>query len=305
MDSLKKCNLCPHNCKVNRFSEKLGFCQTDANFNISAICQHKGEELIISGKKGICNLFFAHCNMQCIYCQNYEISDRKSQNKNENNLENILQKIISILEKSENVLGFVSPSHQIPQMKIIINELHQRNIKPIIVYNSNSYDNLSEIKKLNGIVDVYLADFKYSNDLLAKELSKVENYSQIALASIKEMYWQKGSAILLNDNDIAFCGLIVRHLVLPNYLENSLKALEILAEEISTNVSLSLMAQYFPTSKVKNHPNLNRKLTEKEYKKVVDYAIKLGFKNIFTQDINSSDNYLPSFFKEDEKIFGE
>ena len=299
LDRLKKCNLCPHNCKADRFSDKLGFCQANEKFNIASICLHKGEEPIISGEKGICNVFFAHCNMQCIYCQNYEISENNTQNFVENDLANILIKITSTLEKTENVLSFVSPSHQILQMKIIIQNLHKTGIKPIIIYNSNAYDSLQEIKDLNGIVDVYLADFKYSDDILAKKLSKVENYSSKAIASIKEMFWQKGSSLLLNDENIAFSGLIIRHLILPNYIENSLKTLKILAEEISPKVCLSLMAQYCPTPKVINNPNLNRKLSENEYRKVIDSALKLGFSNIFVQDLKSSNNYLPNFLKEE------
>lgn len=290
------CTLCPRNCGVNRFSEKLGFCKSDALFRISSVCAHKGEESAISGEKGICNIFFPHCNLQCIYCQNYEIS------RNENGIlpdaisyEELIKNVCSVLDETENIVGFVSPSHYIPQMLAIIQGIRATGRNPIFVYNTNGYDKAESIKLLEGIIDVYLPDFKYMDTTLAHCYSQAVDYPEVASAAIKEMYRQKGSALILNDRGIAQSGIILRHLVLPGASDQSIEVLRYIAEEISVKLHISLMSQYYPTELVRNHNKLNRTIAYEEYKQVVDAFHEFGFYRGWTQDLESHTSYRPDF----------
>ncbi len=299
LEELKNCKICPRNCGVNRFSKKLGYCNSDACFNIASICIHKGEEPVISGKNGICNIFFSRCNMQCIYCQNYQISRNKEEIiENKLELKEVIEKIKVILDFGCKAVGFVSPSHFIPHVKVIINALHSLGIKPIIVYNSNAYDKVEKLKELEGMIDVYLPDFKYMDKKLAKDYSDAYNYPEIASKAIKEMYRQKGSTLIINDDGQAESGLIIRHLVLPNHIDNSIKVLKYIAKEISTSVHISLMSQYYPTKNVANHPDLGRTLSTDEYKKVINQMKSLGFYKGWLQQLDSSEYYNPDFVEE-------
>ena len=302
LDELTDCTVCPRNCHVNRFTSNLGYCRSDASYNIASIFAHHGEEPVISGENGICNVFFTHCNLQCTYCQNYQIS-RNNQELPQYNIElpEIIRKITAILDSGCNSVGFVSPSHFVPQVKIIISELHKLGRHPIIVYNTNSYDKVDTLKQLEGLVDVYLADFKYINPDISKKYSDAYNYPEIASMAIKEMYRQKGSTLILNENNQAESGLILRHLVLPDNIDNSITLLKYVAEEISTNVYISLMSQYYPTIKVQNDYSLSRTISTEEYNKVVDAMQNLGFHNGWIQELESQSYYLPDF--ENEKPF--
>jgi putative pyruvate formate lyase activating enzyme len=298
LKELENCNICPRNCGANRFSDKLGYCKSDASFNIASVCIHKGEEPVISGKQGICNIFFSHCNMQCIYCQNYQISHNKNNtSKHRLALKEVIKKIIIILDSGCNSIGFVSPSHFIPQVKIIINTLHKLGRYPIVVFNTNSYDKVAILKDLQGLVDVYLADFKYLDKVMSKEYSDTPNYSEIATRAIKEMYRQKKSVLRINNRGEAESGLIIRHLVLPGHIDNSIDILRFIAKEISTSVYISLMSQYYPTERVKKHKFLGNVLKVDEYNKVVKKMKLLGFTNGWIQNIDSNSRYMPNFKK--------
>jgi putative pyruvate formate lyase activating enzyme len=296
LDYLYHCTLCPRNCGVNRFSEKLGYCKSDASFRISSVCVHKGEEPVISGEKGICNIFFPHCNLQCIYCQNHDIS------RNETNLlpdaisyEELIQKICSVLDKTENIVGFVSPSHYIPQMLAIIRGIKETGRSPVFVYNTNGYDKVASIKLLEGIIDVYLPDFKYTDSSLALGYSGAVDYPEVASEALKEMYRQKGASLILNDQGIAESGILLRHLVLPGAVNQSIEVLRHIAEEISPKLHISLMSQYYPTELVRNHHELNRTIQYKEYKLVVDAFHEFGFYRGWIQDLESHASYRPDF----------
>jgi putative pyruvate formate lyase activating enzyme len=300
LQALSSCSVCPRNCKVDRFSNKLGFCKTDASFNISSILAHFGEEPVISGKNGICNLFFSHCNLQCVYCQNFQISRNKiSLENNKIVLDKIIERVEFYLTQGCEAVGFVSPSHFIPQTKIIINTLKSLGHKPIFVFNTNGYDKPETIKEFEGLIDVYLPDFKYADNQLAKQFSDAVNYRETAITTIKEMFRLKGSNLFINDNGYAESGLIIRHLVLPGHVENSINVLRNIAEHISTSVHISLMSQYFPISSNKKYPELNRKLTAGEYEQVVKELDRLGFQNGWIQELESSENYLPDFNNEE------
>ncbi|HNW97791.1 MAG TPA: 4Fe-4S cluster-binding domain-containing protein [Bacteroidales bacterium] len=298
-DELTDCMLCPRECHADRVNGKPGYCKSDDGSNIGSVCIHMGEEPVICGEKGICNVFFTHCNLQCIYCQNFQISCN-SINMVGTGLQfsDAMDKIIKILDKGINLLGFVSPSHCIPQIKYIIEKLRNTGRNPVIVYNSNAYDKVDTLKNIEEYVDVYLPDFKYSDKQLAKELSDVPDYPEKAIAAIKEMVRQKGTSIRLNEHKQVESGVIIRHLVLPGYVDNSVNALKILSEEISPLLHISLMSQYFPTPNVKNNLNLGRKLNPDEYQMVVEALDLYGFHRGWIQDMESSEHYKPDFDNE-------
>jgi len=296
LSELKECRICPRNCGVNRFTSKLGYCGSDASFSISSITIHSGEEPVISGEKGICNVFFSRCNLSCVYCQNYQISNRKGKVvETKLSLHDTLNQIITHLNTGIKLLGFVSPSHHIPQMKAIIAELNNLGYYPRIVYNTNAYDTVESLRKLEGIVDIYLPDFKYLSSKLSKEYSDVRNYPDIAIKALKEMFRQKGNKLFLDETGLAKSGMIIRHLVLPNNIGNSIKVLEHIAAELSPEIHISLMSQYLPTPNVSNHQCLNRTLSKNEYFEITEKLDELEIKNGWIQELESANNYKPDF----------
>jgi len=296
LENLHSCSICPRICGADRTSAKPGYCGGSQDIFVSSVCIHHGEEPVISGTKGICNVFFSRCNLQCIYCQNFQISRKKGKvAEKKYSLQEIVLEIIQILDQGINMLGFVSPSHMVPQMKTIINALHQMKRFPVIVYNTNAYDKVETIKSLEGLIDIYLPDFKYMNASIAKEYSDAKDYPEVASKSIIEMFRQKGSRLEMDDEGNAKSGLIVRHLVLPGNVENSLSVLRFIANELSPDVHLSLMSQYYPTSVVEKHPVLGRPITKKEYDCVIDEMDKLGFHRGWVQEMESTEFYKPDF----------
>jgi len=296
---LENCRLCPRNCQVNRLEGELGYCRAGSGFDIASISVHLGEEPAISGKNGICNVFFAHCNLQCVYCQNHQISRRDCKlSGHKPALHEIVNTIKRILNGGVESLGFVSPTHMIPQMKAIIRALHKEDYFPYIVYNTSAYDSVEILKTLEEWVDIYLPDFKYTDPDLATRYSDAGNYPEMAGRAIKEMYRQKGSTLRLNENGVAEWGLIVRQLVLPGAVENSKKVLRYLAGEISERITVSLMSQYYPVPQVSKIQALNRKLTRDEYDEVVKEMDGLGFTKGWVQDHESADFYRPDFDSE-------
>jgi putative pyruvate formate lyase activating enzyme len=296
---LENCTLCPRECRVNRFRGETGYCGMDAGLNIVSVCVHRGEEPSISGTNGICNIFFAGCNLQCIYCQNHEISRPESVLRNTKmDLHTVLDSIEELLSQGITAVGFVSPSHVAPQIKAIIKGMNSRGLKPITVYNTNSYDKFETIRSLSGIIDVYLPDYKYVTSEIAIKYSGAFDYPAVALKAIKEMYYQKGSTLRIDENGLAENGMLIRHLVLPGHVEESKNVLRTIAKELSTGVHLSLMSQYQPTSVVRNHPELNRSLYKEEYEAVAEEMENLGFRNGWVQDMDSFQNYRPDFRKE-------
>jgi len=295
---LSCCTLCPRECRVNRFEGGTGYCGMDAGMNIASICVHRGEEPSISGPYGICNIFFAGCNLRCIYCQNHDISRPRGETfYGILTLEDTLNTIEKILSDRIRAVGFVSPSHVIPQVKAIIRGLNARGLKPITVYNTNGYDKPQVIDSLDGMIDVYLPDYKYVTPGLAKEYSDSSDYPDVALKALKRMYFQKGSSLILDGEGRAETGILIRHLVLPGHEEESKKVLRNIAEELSEGINISLMSQYHPTPFVQNHPVLNRSLYMEEYESVVRTMENLGFRNGWIQDMDSYRNYRPDFRK--------
>lgn len=278
----------------------------DDRIHISSIVLHRGEEPPISGGKGIVNVFFPSCNMQCVYCQNWEISCRGTQGT-VMSLDNVCDTIIELLPQSENNLGFVSPTHCVLQMVSIVEELRRCGHNPTIIYNTNGYDLPETLRTLESIVDVWLPDFKYSDDSLAKELSQAPDYSKYALATLKEMVRQVGNTLQTDDRGIARRGIIIRHLALPCQVDNSIGVLKLIADNLSPILHISLMSQYYPPdkilaqnrkSKIENRTFLHRTVTCQEYETVVDSFHDIGFTYGWLQEYQSHKNYRPDFSKD-------
>ena len=287
---------CPRDCGVNRRRGELGYCRTGPDFYISSIFLHRGEEPVISGEKGICNIFFAHCNLQCVYCQNYQISRNDTDDSSwKMDFSEVLKQVESLLDRGAAGVGFVSPSHCIPQMRTVIQTLRSRGRRPVTVMNTGGYDRVRTIKSLRGEIDVYLPDLKYLDTKLAAEYSGAADYPEVARAALKEMFRQKGDHLQLTAAGTAKSGLIIRHLVLPGAVENSKACLRFIADELSPSVYISLMAQYHPTPLTRNHPQLGRPLREEEYEEVKEELHHLGFSRGWVQEPDSPDHYLPDF----------
>jgi putative pyruvate formate lyase activating enzyme len=299
IELLSNCTLCPRECGVNRFEEGDGYCGTDAGFNIASICIHRGEEPVISGPDGICNIFFSGCNLHCIFCQNHEISHpggaaaRRTQS-----LGSVLDQVEKILASGIRAVGFVSPSHVVPQVRAIIRGLKARGLNPITIYNTNGYDKPEVVDSLDGLIDVYLPDYKYVTSEIAEEFSDASDYPSVALKALKRMYYQKGSTLPLDDESRAMNGILIRHLVLPGHADESKKVLRSIADELSTGIHLSLMSQYHPTPFVKDHLTLSRSLYKEEYEMVAEAMENLGFRNGWVQDMDSYKNYRPDFSRD-------
>ena len=305
------CTNCPRHCPVDRTVVR-GFCQAGREPEAATVCLHRGEEPPLCGTKGICNIFFEHCNLQCIYCQNQQISNpQNTQNiLNPQNIQNnptpqnnlpsslrgieaIADRVAEVLPQTENIVGLVSPSHYADSIPALVEALHQRDLHPTIVYNTGGYDSVETLRALEPYIDIYLPDFKYMDPALALRYSHAEDYPQVALAALKEMYYQKGSALPTDDDGIAYRGIIVRHLVLPGQVENSLAVLDAIAD-ISTNLHVALMAQYFPP--VEGLPDqLMRTLTEEEYQKVTDHFYAVGLHRGWLQELDAQACYRPDF----------
>jgi len=298
-EMLSNCSLCPRECGVNRFEGETGYCGADAGMNIASICIHRGEEPAISGPGGICNIFFSGCNLRCVYCQNYDISRPGAGCRNDySDLSDVLDAVITMLSSGIKAVGFVSPSHVVPQVRAITEGLIARGYNPVTVYNTNGYDKKETIKSLEGLIDIYLPDFKYASPEIAGKYSDASDYPEIVLSALREMYYQMGSVLATDDEGRAERGILIRHLVLPGHVEESKKVLKMIAEELSPGISLSLMSQYHPMPGVKDQFGLDRRLYRSEYESVVKEMENLGFRNGWVQDLDSYRNYRPDFRKD-------
>lgn len=299
-----KCSICPRNCGVQRSTGELGYCRTGTGFYIASICRHRGEEPPVSGTGGICNIFFAHCNLQCIFCQNYQISSNTSDPlRFRRELSEVIREVESVLDRGARGVGFVSPSHSIPAMRKIIAELQRRGRDQTFVYNTSAYDRIETIEEIEKKINLYLPDLKYRDPVLAEEYSGARDYPEIAGKVLKEMFRQKGADLEYNPDGTILSGIIIRHLVLPGAVENSKSCLRFIAEELSPDIHISLMSQYHPTPRVRNHPFLGRTLSPEEYDEVINEMDRLGFHRGWLQNLDSPGNYMPDFYSRNE-VFG-
>lgn len=290
---LDSCTLCPHNCKVNRLEGKKGRCKCDNTLKIALASLHMFEEPCISGTNGSGTVFFTNCNLNCIYCQNYEIS--QGGKGKEITIQTLADIFIKQQEKGAHNINLVTPTMYVYQIIEAIKIARKNGLKIPIIYNSNGYENVETIKMLNGYIDVYLPDLKYYTNELSKKYSNVDNYFEVATNAIKEMYSQVGNAIFDN-NGIIQKGVIIRHLVLPNHIQNTKNILKWINENMPKDIYVSVMAQYFPTYKAKSDSLINRKLNKKEYKEVFNYLYSLDLQNGYIQELGShEEEYVPDF----------
>ena len=293
LEELKECKLCPHNCKVNRLDGKIGRCKATDKIKIALVSLHHFEEPCISGTNGSGTIFFSNCNFNCVFCQNYEIS-QKGFGK-EISINQLAEKMIEQQEKGAHNINLVTPVMYVYHIIEAIKIARKNGLKIPIIYNSNGYENIETLKLLEGYIDVYLPDFKYTDNALAKEYSNVNNYFEITSNAIKEMYRQVG-APKFDENGIIQGGVIIRHLVLPEAIENSKKVLKWIIDNIGKDVYISIMAQYFPTYKAKNMKKINRKLTTEEYKEIENYMYEIGIENGYIQELGEhEEEYVPKW----------
>ena len=293
MEELKSCNICPHKCGVNRLNGIKGRCKCDNKIKIALASVHNYEEPCISGKNGSGTVFFSNCNLNCIYCQNYEISQLGK--GKEITIEHLAQIFIKQQEKNVNNINLVTPTMYVPQIIEAIKIARKKGLNIPIIYNSNGYENVETIKKLNGYIDIYLPDLKYYSNEIAKKYSKIDNYFETAISAIKEMQKQVGNPIF-NEEGIIQKGVIIRHLILPHHLLNTKNILKYVKENFDENTYISIMAQYFPTCKAKEDKLINRKLTKKEYKEIENYLYLLNLKNGYIQELGEhEEEYVPNF----------
>lgn len=292
LELLEKCAICPHNCGINRLNNQIGRCKSKDTVKVALYSTHNFEEPCISGKKGSGTVFFSNCNMNCVFCQNYEIS-QKGKGK-EISIEELADIFIKQQKKDVENINLVTPTSYVPQIIEAIKIARGNGLKLPIVYNTNGYEKVETLKMLDGFVDIYLPDFKYSDNELGKRLSKVDNYFEIATEALKEMYRQTGKAVF-NDEGIMQRGMIIRHLVLPNHILNSRRVLKWINENMH-DVYVSVMAQYFPTYKAKEIDDISRKLTKEEYEQIENYLYRLDLENGYIQELGEhEEEYVPNW----------
>ncbi|OPJ64928.1 radical SAM protein [Clostridium chromiireducens] len=305
---LDECTLCSRNCKVNRNNSEIGFCRASNKVKIARASLHLWEEPPISQGKGSGTVFFSHCNLKCVFCQNYNISqgiecnlDIQPPNSNplvtgiEVSIDRLSEIFLELQEKGANNINLVTPTHFVPQIIDSLKIAKKNGLIIPILYNTNSYDSIETIKLLDGYIDVYLPDFKYFNDKYAKKYSNVDNYADNTIQIISEMVSQVGIPKFDSKGNM-IKGVIVRHLMLPGLLFDSKKIIDFLYNRYKDDIYISLMNQYIPMFKAHNFPEINRPLNSKHYDSLINYALELGIKNGFIQDegTNTSD-FIPEF----------
>ncbi len=290
---LDECTLCAHRCKVNRIKGNLGRCKTNDKIKIALASLHMFEEPCISGENGSGTIFFSNCNLNCKFCQNYEISQLGK--GREITVEELADIFIAQQNKNAENINLVTPTMYVYQIIEAIKIAKNNGLYIPIVYNTNSYETVETIKLLDGYIDIYLPDFKYYYDEIAYKYSRVNNYFATATSAIREMYKQVGVPVL-NENGIMQKGLMIRHLVLPNNIDNSKQVLKWIKENINNDIYVSVMAQYFPTYLAKEDETINRKLTKKEYEQIENYLYSLDLNNGYIQELGEhEEEYVPNF----------
>ncbi len=297
--NLISCTSCPRDCKVNRIAGELGICTSGHLPIVSSYTPHFGEEPVLSGTKGVGNIFFGNCNLKCIYCQNFEISQKPKSEKYKEVTHNRLAEIMIELQSANggkgcHNIGLVSPTHFSAVILKSIYIAAKQGLHLPIIYNTNGYDSVEMLKLYDGVVDIYLPDFKYGNNDYAKKYSLVDNYFEKTKEAIKEMFHQVGDE-LVYDGDVVVRGLIIRHLILPNDLSETEKVFRFIAEELSTKVHISLMSQYYPTNKAYKDILIDRAIRNSEYEKALELLDKFGLHNGWIQELDSQQNYRPNF----------
>lgn len=291
--NLKECNICPRNCKIDRTKGKYGYCKCDDKVKIALVSIHHYEEPCISGENGSGTVFFSNCNLNCIYCQNYEISQQGK--GREVSTEQLAKIFLKQQEKQVNNINLVTPTMYAKQIKEALMIAKKEGLSIPVIYNTNGYEMVETLKELEGLIDIYLPDLKYYSNELSKKYSKVDKYFEIVTKAIQEMDRQVGRPIF-NENGMIQKGVIIRHLVLPNHLQNTKHILKWIKENMPEGTYVSVMAQYFPTYQAKREGSLNRKLTKKEYQEIENYLYTLNLENGYMQELGEhEEEYVPNF----------
>lgn len=288
------CILCPRNCGINRNCGSKGFCGESNSVRIARAALHFWEEPVISGDNGSGTVFFTGCNLKCIFCQNASIA--ASEVGKEVTVEALTEIFLKLQGEGANNINLVTASHYVPQVAECIRMARKSGLTIPIVYNTSSYEKPETLRLLDGLVDIYLPDFKYMDAKLAKAYSNAEDYPEVAKAAIAEMYRQVGKPAFDEDTGLMNKGVIVRHLVMPGAVGNAKAVIDYLYGAYGDDIYISLMNQYTPMKEFAEYPELNRKVTKREYEKVIQYALSLGVENAFIQEGETAqESFIPAF----------
>ena len=290
---MKECCLCPRNCGINRFEGQKGFCGVDSDVMVARAALHMWEEPCISGKEGSGAVFFSGCSLGCSFCQNRTIS--RGQSGKKITVERLGELFLELQEQHANNINLVTAGHYLPQVAVALVTAKDQGLQIPVVYNSSGYEKADSLKMLDGLVDIYLPDFKYMDHELAKKYSHAENYPEIAKEALSEMVRQVGEAEF-DSSGMMKKGVIVRQLLLPGHVKDAKNVLKYLYETYGDRIYISMMNQYTPMPVMKDDPQLSRKVTDREYERLIDYAISLGLKNGFMQEGETAkESFIPEF----------
>jgi putative pyruvate formate lyase activating enzyme len=294
---LTPCTICPLDCRVDRMNDEIARCYSGRLPIVSTYCSHYGEEPALVGTDGVGNIFFGNCNLRCVYCQNHEISqNHRIEMKNAVTHERLAEIMLELQAKGCHSIGLVSPTHFVPQIVRSLVIAADAGLNLPLIYNTNAYDSIEVLKLLDGIIDIYLPDLKYSSDEAGWHYSRVPRYVEVSRTAAKEMHRQVGSEIVIDEEGLIRRGLIIRHLILPNDLAGSEETLRWIRDNFGKNVTLSIMAQYYPTHKVFHTELLNRKIYVGEYERVLRLLERLELENGWAQEWQqASEYYRPEF----------
>ena len=304
---LESCTICPKDCGNNRLNDEIAACYSGRLPIVSSYTAHFGEEPVLSGTNGAGNIFFGNCNLRCVYCQNYQISQMwKEQKRNEISHEKLAEMMLELQAKGCHNIGFVSPTHFVPQLVRSILIAAEKGLNLPIVYNTNAYDSVEVLKLLDGIVDIYLPDLKYAENDAGFQFSKVRGYKDFARLAIKEMFRQTGDKLVFDEHGLLQKGLVIRLLVLPNDLAGIEENLRWIRDELSPKVAISLMAQYYATNKAATDDRyilLSRRISEREWFSAIEILEELGMEEGFMQEYESASHYYRPDFTDAKKPF--
>lgn len=293
-NKLENCILCPRNCQTDRLAGGRGYCGESNTIRIARAALHFWEEPVISGKKGSGTVFFTGCNLKCVFCQNAGIAT--NQLGKEVTVERLAEIFIELQEKGAVNINLVTASHYVPQVADAIIIARNDGLAIPIVYNTSSYEKPETLQLLDGLVDIYLPDMKYADRQMAKKYSNAEDYPEVASSAIKEMYRQVGEPVFDEVTGLMKKGVIVRHLIMPGAVRNAKAVIDYLYETYSDCIFISLMNQYTPMKEFVEYPELNRRVTKREYEKVIQYALDKGITNAFIQEGDTAkESFIPAF----------
>ena len=293
MNKYENCLLCPRKCGINRSTGQTGVCGVSSEIKVARAALHYWEEPCISGKKGSGAVFFSGCSLHCVFCQNREISDGKEGKVISK--ERLSDIFIELVDKGANNINLVTPGQYIPDIVWAVNDAKSRGMKLPIIYNTSGYENVTELKLLEGIVDVYLPDFKYMDSTLSAMYSRAKDYPSVAKQALSEMVRQQPDVVIDDATGLIQKGVIVRQLLLPGHVNDAKAVLKYLYDTYHDHVYISMMSQFTPIA-LKDYPEINRTVTRREYERLVDYALEIGITNAFIQEGDvAKDSFIPAF----------